>query len=154
MQVPYFNAPIFLENKSQVGKVDEIFGKIKESVRGPPPFCCSSGESCLLWRRPWPQLTAPRSAEAVALTVCGTGLQMFTVKMSEGVQAASYKKGDKFYIDPYKLLPMERFLGGDSGGRGVPRCACSVGLRAFNSMQHQTFCCHAIIGREIQRYSW
>lgn len=40
---------------------------------------------------------------------------MFTVKMSEGVQAASYKAGDKFYIDPYKLLPMERFLGGDGG---------------------------------------
>lgn len=25
-KVPYFNAPIYLENKSQVGKVDEIFG--------------------------------------------------------------------------------------------------------------------------------
>ncbi|CAI8013487.1 H/ACA ribonucleoprotein complex subunit 1 [Geodia barretti] len=25
-KVPYFNAPIYLENKSQIGKVDEIFG--------------------------------------------------------------------------------------------------------------------------------
>ena len=41
MQVPYFNAPIFLENKSQVGKVEEIFGKIKESVRRPPPTVVS-----------------------------------------------------------------------------------------------------------------
>ena len=28
--VPYFNAPIFLENKEQVGKIDEIFGTIKD----------------------------------------------------------------------------------------------------------------------------
>ncbi|XP_071533941.1 H/ACA ribonucleoprotein complex subunit 1 isoform X4 [Panulirus ornatus] len=28
--VPYFNAPIFLENKEQVGKVDEIFGTIHD----------------------------------------------------------------------------------------------------------------------------
>lgn len=29
-QVPYFNAPIYLENKQQVGKLDEIFGPIKD----------------------------------------------------------------------------------------------------------------------------
>ena len=28
-KVPQFNAPIFLENKEQIGKVDEIFGPIK-----------------------------------------------------------------------------------------------------------------------------
>ncbi|XP_046654815.1 probable H/ACA ribonucleoprotein complex subunit 1 [Daphnia pulicaria] len=28
--IPYFNAPIYLENKQQIGKVDEIFGSIKE----------------------------------------------------------------------------------------------------------------------------
>lgn len=28
--VPYFNAPIFLENKEQIGKIDEIFGTIKD----------------------------------------------------------------------------------------------------------------------------
>ena len=32
-QVPYFNAPIYLENKSQIGKVDDIFGPINERVR-------------------------------------------------------------------------------------------------------------------------
>ena len=31
-KVPYFNAPIYLENKSQVGKVDEIFGQISNHV--------------------------------------------------------------------------------------------------------------------------
>ena len=28
--VPYFNAPIYLENKQQVGKVDEIFGTLRD----------------------------------------------------------------------------------------------------------------------------
>ncbi len=35
--------------------------------------------------------------------------------------ATSYAAGDKFYIDPMKLLPMERFLPqpkGAGGGRG------------------------------------
>ena len=31
-QVPYFNAPIFLENKQQIGRVEEIFGPINSSV--------------------------------------------------------------------------------------------------------------------------
>ena len=76
-KVPYFNGPIFLENKTQVGKVEEIFGPINQS--------------------------------------------MFTIKMSDGVLATSYAAGDKFYIDPMKLLPMERFLPqpkGAGGGRG------------------------------------
>ena len=30
--VPYFNAPIYLENKEQIGKVDEIFGAIRDYV--------------------------------------------------------------------------------------------------------------------------
>ncbi|KDN40434.1 hypothetical protein K437DRAFT_216932, partial [Tilletiaria anomala UBC 951] len=29
-QVPYFNAPIYLQNKAQIGKVDEILGPINE----------------------------------------------------------------------------------------------------------------------------
>jgi rRNA processing protein Gar1 len=31
-KIPYFNAPVYLENKQQIGKVDEIFGSITESV--------------------------------------------------------------------------------------------------------------------------
>ena len=50
-------------------------------------------------------------------------VQHFTIKMQEGVVATSYAAGDKFFIDPYKLLPMDRFLpqpkGAKSpGGRG------------------------------------
>ncbi|KAM9887372.1 hypothetical protein OXX79_013692, partial [Metschnikowia pulcherrima] len=66
VKIPYFNAPIYLENKTQVGKVDEILGPLNEVF--------------------------------------------FTIKPSEGVQAASFKDGDKFFISPDKLLPLERFL--------------------------------------------
>ncbi|OAY44368.1 hypothetical protein MANES_08G144000v8 [Manihot esculenta] len=65
-KIPYFNAPIFLQNKTQIGKVDEIFGPINESY--------------------------------------------FSIKMMEGIVATSYSPGDKFYIDPNKLLPLARFL--------------------------------------------
>ncbi|KAG8217402.1 H/ACA ribonucleoprotein complex, subunit Gar1/Naf1 [Butyriboletus roseoflavus] len=65
-KVPYFNAPIYLQNKSVVGKVDEILGPINEVY--------------------------------------------FSVKMSEGMVATSFKKGDKVYIGSDKLLPVERFL--------------------------------------------
>ncbi len=31
-KVPYFNAPVYLQNKTQIGKVDEIFGPINNVV--------------------------------------------------------------------------------------------------------------------------
>ena len=55
---------------------------------------------------------------------CPLGPQFFTIKMSEGIVATSYSSGDKFFIDPMKLLPLERFLPkpkgapGAAGGRG------------------------------------
>jgi len=65
-KIPYFNAPVYLENKSVVGKVDEILGPMNQVF--------------------------------------------FTVKPQEGIVATSFKEGDKFYIGPDKLLPLERFL--------------------------------------------
>ena len=48
-KIPYFNAPLYLENKSQIGKVDDIFGPMHNYVSSmviiPPsesecvPFC-------------------------------------------------------------------------------------------------------------------
>ncbi|XP_048603976.1 putative H/ACA ribonucleoprotein complex subunit 1-like protein 1 isoform X3 [Brassica napus] len=32
-KIPYLNAPIYLQHKTQIGKVDEIFGPINESYR-------------------------------------------------------------------------------------------------------------------------
>ncbi|RMZ82192.1 hypothetical protein DV738_g1809, partial [Chaetothyriales sp. CBS 135597] len=66
VKIPFFNAPIYLENKSQVGKVDEILGPINQVY--------------------------------------------FTIKPQEGIQATSFKAGDKFYVGGDKLLPLEKFL--------------------------------------------
>ncbi|KAK4159661.1 Gar1-domain-containing protein [Cladorrhinum sp. PSN259] len=65
-KVPHFNAPIYLENKTAIGKVDEVLGPINQVY--------------------------------------------FTIKPSEGIQATSFKVGDKFYISGEKLLPLEKFL--------------------------------------------
>ncbi|KAJ0014871.1 hypothetical protein Pint_20164 [Pistacia integerrima] len=96
-KIPFFNAPIYLQNKTQIGKVDEIFGPINESY--------------------------------------------FSIKMMEGIVATSYNPGDKFFIDPGKLLPLARFLsqpkgqpqaagrGGRGGGRGGFRGGFRGGAR-------------------------
>ena len=99
-KIPYFNAPMYLENKTAIGKVDEILGPLNQVF--------------------------------------------FTIKPQEGIQATSFKQGDKFYIGGDKLLPLEKFLpkpkpppgaakvkkpagaarggrGGARGGRGAPR---------------------------------
>ncbi|CAM9787118.1 unnamed protein product [Discosporangium mesarthrocarpum] len=76
--VPYFNAGTYLDNKTKIGKVDEILGPIN-------------------------------------------GV-MFTIKPDAGVNANSFKDGDKVYIGTQKLLPFSRFTGqgapGGSQGRG------------------------------------
>lgn len=115
-KIPYFNAPIYLENKvilkekplqrlsptnlavqTSIGKVDEILGPLNQVF--------------------------------------------FTVKPQEGIVATSFKTGDKVYIGGDRLLPLDRFLpkpkpppgapkpkraggasrGGPMRGRGAPR---------------------------------
>ncbi|XP_053559519.1 H/ACA ribonucleoprotein complex subunit 1 [Bombina bombina] len=76
-KVPYFNAPIYLNNKEQIGKVDEIFGQLRGFY--------------------------------------------FSVKLSDNMKASSFKKLQKFYIDPMKLLPLQRFLPRPPGEKGPPR---------------------------------
>uniref|UniRef100_A0A673GAS3 H/ACA ribonucleoprotein complex subunit n=1 Tax=Sinocyclocheilus rhinocerous TaxID=307959 RepID=A0A673GAS3_9TELE len=76
-KVPYFNAPVFLENKEQIGKVDEIFGQLHDFY--------------------------------------------FSVKLSENMNASSFKKLQKFFIDPMKLMPLQRFLPRPPGEKGPPR---------------------------------
>uniref|UniRef100_A0AC35G194 H/ACA ribonucleoprotein complex subunit n=1 Tax=Panagrolaimus sp. PS1159 TaxID=55785 RepID=A0AC35G194_9BILA len=42
----------------------------------------------------------------------------FTVKLNDGLKTKSFKKDQKVYIDPAKLLPVERFTNPSAGGRG------------------------------------
>ncbi|XP_029661288.1 H/ACA ribonucleoprotein complex subunit 1 isoform X1 [Formica exsecta] len=84
-QIPFFNAPIYMANKQQIGKIDEIFGNIRDYY--------------------------------------------VSVKL-ENTKAASFEKDTELYIDPAKLLPLQRFLPrpgeqkrGGSGGRVMKRGA-------------------------------
>jgi H/ACA ribonucleoprotein complex subunit 1 len=36
--------------------------------------------------------------------------KMFTVKPAEGIQASSFPAGQKIYVGPAQLLPMQMFL--------------------------------------------
>ncbi|TPP61090.1 H/ACA ribonucleoprotein complex subunit [Fasciola gigantica] len=65
-KIPHFNAFVYLENKEEVGKVDEIFGPIKDAY--------------------------------------------FSVKLNDSIKSKSFKEGLKFYMDPYKFLPLDRVL--------------------------------------------
>ncbi|XBW35663.1 hypothetical protein QEN19_001234 [Hanseniaspora menglaensis] len=76
----------------------------------------------------------------------------FTIKCSEGVQASSFKAGDKFYIATDKVLPLDRFIpkpvvkgppapkpkkkkspsGGFGGARGGARGGFSGGRGGFS----------------------
>ena len=51
----------------------------------------------------------------------------FSVKPTEGVASASFKPGDKLYINPEKLLPLARFLPGAApvGGKGKGGKGCA-----------------------------
>ena len=76
-KVPQFNAQMFLENKTAVGKIDEVLGPINQVF--------------------------------------------FTIKPTDGIQAHSFKPGDKFFIGSEKLLPMERFLPKPKPPPGAPK---------------------------------
>ncbi|KRX27168.1 H/ACA ribonucleoprotein complex subunit 1 [Trichinella nelsoni] len=87
-KIPYFNAPIYFENKQQIGKVDDVFG----NVRG---HCIS-------------------------------------VTLSDDIKASSFKEDDKVYIDPQKLLPLERFLPKPPGAAAPRGRGSAVGGRGGN----------------------
>ncbi|KAH7015133.1 putative snoRNP protein [Ilyonectria destructans] len=84
-KVPHFNAQIFLENKTAVGKVDEVLGPINQVF--------------------------------------------FTIKPTEGIQATSFKEGDKFYIGSEKLLPLDKFLPKPKPPPGAPKLKRAGGGR-------------------------
>ncbi|SMR63319.1 unnamed protein product [Zymoseptoria tritici ST99CH_3D1] len=87
VKIPYFNAPIYLENKTPIGKVDEILGPLNQVF--------------------------------------------FTIKPQEGIQATSFKSGDKFYIGGDKLLPLEKFLPKPKPPPGAPKVKKPRGAGGF-----------------------
>ncbi|KAL1511481.1 hypothetical protein AB1Y20_006279 [Prymnesium parvum] len=101
-KIPYFNAPIYLENKSDVGKVPTI----------PCTYMATATNSELA-------LHTIAIIRSQVDEIFGTIQEVyFSVKPASGVNATSFKPGDKLYINPEKLLPLQRFLPGAAGGCG------------------------------------
>jgi H/ACA ribonucleoprotein complex subunit 1 len=107
-KIPYFNAPIYLQNKESIGKVEEILGPINEVVR------CRA------------RVSHPLHARTRSYPRCGGGWdrQYFTVKPQAGMVATSFKQGDKVYIAGDKLLPLARFLPQPKLPKGACVCVC------------------------------
>ena len=63
-KVPYFNAPVYLQNKTQIGKVDEIFGPINNVVRQ------GIGAVVVLRRRVCARRSRARRASRAASSCC------------------------------------------------------------------------------------
>jgi H/ACA ribonucleoprotein complex subunit 1 len=80
-KIPYFNSPVYLENKEKIGKVDEIFGPITDFYLSVKVFHFFVAH----------QLTS------------------FS-KLDNNMKAESFAKDKKFFCDPAKLLPLSRFL--------------------------------------------
>ena len=60
---------------------------------------------------PYLMLTSLQTAIGKVDEILGPINQVyFTIKCQEGIQATSFKSGDKFYIGGDKLLPLEKFL--------------------------------------------
>ena len=96
--IPYFNAPIYLENKQQVGKVDEIFGSLRDyyiSVKLSDEVKAKSFAT--------EQKVLPLSVlhKECLLNLLFCSLQLF--------------------IDPAKLLPLQRFIPQPAGAGRVAK---------------------------------
>lgn len=79
-KVPYFNAPVYLENKEQIGKVDEIFGQLRDFVS----FSCCVNHS-----------VGPLCKRVFKALILNLLMQYFSVKLSENMKASSFKKLQK-----------------------------------------------------------
>jgi H/ACA ribonucleoprotein complex subunit 1 len=84
-EVPFFNAPIFLENKEPIGKVDEIFGQIRDYVRR------------ALCYRLW------------SLYLNYFKFKYFSVKLSDNIKSKSFKVDDKVCLFSIKKKFRSRF---------------------------------------------
>lgn len=117
------NHYIISRSDLQIGKVDEIFGGVSNSYF---TIKMSDGVVALLRNRYTTRCVGLQIGKVDEI-FGGVSNSYFTIKMSDGVVATSYAAGDLFYIDPMKLLPLERFLpqpkgagGRGAGGRGTP----------------------------------
>ena len=92
-KIPKFNSPVFLENKTLFGQIDEIFGPVNEVVRM---------HFTVLGLTVGP-VDAIQDSDLFFV-------QYFTVKPKAGFSASSFEKKGKCYIGSDRLLPSKMFL--------------------------------------------
>lgn len=91
--VPYFNAPIFLENKEQIGKIDEIFGNLRDYY-----VSIKLGDNM--------KASSFKSQQKVLLFI-----SIYQTKSSKRHEFPNFIFVIlQLFIDPSKLLPLHRFL--------------------------------------------
>jgi len=89
-KVPKFGSPVYYENKTQIGQVDEIFGPITEVYFTVKP---AQVRICCLYRR-----EDLRRMSHFAFS-----------SSTQGFVATSFQPNQKIYINPMSLLPMKMF---------------------------------------------
>lgn len=101
-KIPKFNSPVFFENKKQVGVIDESMCLRHAAL--PVMFA-----TCALHEYHSHHIVLRERARLFPfhtifyLVVFGPVNEVyFTVKPSEGIQASSFKNGDKVYIAPFQ----------------------------------------------------
>jgi len=105
-KIPKFNSPVFLENKTMFGQIDEIFGPVNEVVRAH----CEAFGACVR------HVGANR-------VLTPFPVQYFTVKPKGGFTASSFEKKGKCYIGSDRLLPAKMFLEAEKPrGGGYVHC--------------------------------
>jgi H/ACA ribonucleoprotein complex subunit 1 len=103
-KIPYFNAPIYLENK--------VIRDLSSQMRA----------TCIT--------NAPQTSIGKVDEILGPINQVyFTIKPTEGIQATSFKSGDKFFVGGDKLLPLEKFLPKPKPAPGAPKLKRAGGAR-------------------------
>lgn len=115
-QIPYFNGPIFLENKTQVGKVEEIFGPINASyftIKMMDGVVATSYKAGAQQGSPHRHTLRASVCTLAASSPCPRPMGVKEKQcLHDGTEQSSTPpraSGDKFYISPDKLLPIERF---------------------------------------------
>lgn len=121
-KVPYFNAPIYLENKTQIGKVEEIMGPIHKYMFSVKTQEGVKAESFTKGDKVPVPVTPPRPS------LIKSRPPGCPVHPCAPIRALPDAGCTQVYISPLKLLPLERFTnpapergGARGGGRGAPR---------------------------------
>lgn len=119
--VPYFNAPIFLENKEQIGKIDEIFGNLRDyyvSIKLGDNMKASSltpkQKVCLILKIVWLFWDVSGFCESKNCLLILLDFILSVIEtekyINNFIDLVKLCNKLQLFIDPGKLLPLHRFI--------------------------------------------